>query len=604
MTSAKNSLLFVLMAFYYPVSGQVSMFRGSPDHVSSLQTVKQIYFVQEAWRYSVAAPIRSTAAAGRNAMYVGASNGILYAFNKKSGTVLWSFNSGASIASSPAFAKGKVYFSNNRQTLYALDANTGKLAWKHDFGKSLPYEWAFDYFYSSPTIAGNALLIGAKDGYVYKFNADNGQVIWQYKTAGIVRSTPAISDGAVYFGDTDGILYALDLAGGKERWTFKTTGNGLINGDFGFDRRALISSPLVRDNKVIIGGRDGFFYAVDKNTGREIWKVDHEVSWVISSLAVQDSLVVTGTSDGRFIQAVSLHSGKQVWKTRTSSIVWSSPVIYNGQVYIGSGEGVLYCLDLLSGRILNRFQTSGSIFSSPVISDSLLYFGSDDGNFYALGNGRPHPAPSQIKRYVFWEPGVSGYFRPGAGEKLRSYLASNGYAVIRSSNLDSVMQLDPQHSVIVFAANYFPKEILNGYDHSPLRHYLDQGGRIVACGLNPVVARYDANKNLNGFNFLMADSILGIHYGPNDLRAHKGLHPAFATDTGRAWGIKKFWVAPLGIDPAQTDLVLGSDEDGLASAWVKKFSAAITGGFIQVWVDQDGNDDLGFVLRVAEYGFD
>lgn len=25
---------------------------------------------------------------------------------------------------------------------------------------------------------------------------------------------------------------------------------------------------------------------------------------------------------------------------------------------------------------------------------------------------------------------------------------------------------------------------------------------------------------------------------------------------------------------------------------------------IQVWVDPDGNDDLSFVLRVAEYGFD
>lgn len=158
----------------------------------------------------------------------------------------------------------------------------------------------------------------------------------------------------------------------------------LKNEDFGFDRRAIISSPTVTNNKIIFGCRDGFFYAVNVNNGKELWHVDHNVSWVISSIAVKDTIAVTGTSDGRFVQAVSTNTGKEIWKFKTVSIVWSSPVIYNNEVYIGSQEGVLYCLDLFTGKKINSFQANGKIFTSPVISDSLLFFGTDKGYFYAL----------------------------------------------------------------------------------------------------------------------------------------------------------------------------------------------------------------------------
>lgn len=580
------------------------MFRGTPDHASSYSG-KQIIFANEAWNFSAKAPIRSTAVASATTVFFGASDGKFYALDKHTGKVKWFFNSGYSIESSPALSKGKVFFSNNKQTLFALDAITGKQIWKYDFGENKNYDWAFDYYYSSPTIVSNSILIGAKDGYVYKLNESSGKLVWKFKTTGIVRSTPAIEATTVYFGDTDGILYAVDFLTGIEKWEFLSVGNSLKNEDFGFDRRALISSPTIKDEKVFVGGRDGFFYAVNKNTGKELWRVDHEVSWVISSLAVKDTIVVTGTSDGRFVQAVSSNTGKQIWKTRTSSIVWSSPIIYNNHVYIGSGEGILYCLDLKTGQIINRFQTSGSIFSSPVVSGSLLFFGSDNGKLYALKNGMPHTASKNLRRFVFYEAGVNNYFRGGADIKIRNYLAGNGFGVINAVKLDSILrQPEAVNSVLVFAANYFPKEILSGYGKSPLRKYLDNGGRIVICGMNPIVAKYDHNKNLNGFNFLMADSVLGIQYGPNDLRSHKGLSPSFATEEGKKWGINDFWISSMGLPLSKVNVVLGKDENGLAAAWVKKYHPAQNSGFIQIWIDQEGADDLSSILKVAEYGFE
>ena len=163
---------------------------------------------------------------------------------------------------------------------------------------------------------------------------------------------------------------------------------------------------------MIVGCRDGLFYAVDKNTGKEIWRVDHHVSWVISSIAVKDSIAVTGTSDGAFVQAVNVNTGKEIWKFKTISIVWSSPVIYNNQVYIGSQEGVMYCLNLLTGKRITAFQGDGKIFTSPVISDSLLFFGTDKGNFYALrsSNYTLSPPARYKTRYVFWQQDADKYF--------------------------------------------------------------------------------------------------------------------------------------------------------------------------------------------------
>lgn len=126
--------------------------------------------------------------------------------------------------------------------------------------------------------------------------------------------------------------------------------------------------------------------------------MDHEVSWIISTVAVKDSFVVTGTSDGRFVQAVNLNTGKEIWKQHTPLATWSSPLINNDKVYEGCYDGQLFCLDLKTGKRISQFTTNGIIYSSPVISDSLLYIGSDDGGLYAL---RGHAPVKQNDRIQF-----------------------------------------------------------------------------------------------------------------------------------------------------------------------------------------------------------
>jgi hypothetical protein len=165
------------------------MFRGTADHNYNYNSQVKGAFNELAWKFYADAPVRSSITWANDAVYFGSSKGIFYSLNRNSGTIKWSFNARSAINSSAAYQNGNVFFSDNRQVLYSLNASTGKVNWKTSLGQSKNYEWAFDYYYSSPTIAGDQVLIGSKDGFVYNINKATGKVKWKFKTGGIVRST-------------------------------------------------------------------------------------------------------------------------------------------------------------------------------------------------------------------------------------------------------------------------------------------------------------------------------------------------------------------------------------------------------------------------------
>ena len=99
----------------------------------------------------------------------------------------------------------------------------------------------------------------------------------------------------------------------------------------------------------------------------------------------------------------------------------------------------------------------------------------------------------------------------------------------------------------------------------------------------------------------MSDSVLGIHYGENDLRSMGGVQPAFATEEGKRWGVENSFTAFLPLDEKQIDVALGKDENGKVVAWIKRFSNEKNSGFIQLWIDPDFIEDMSSVMRVAEH---
>jgi len=252
--------LFLASATGWSQPGQVKMFRDNPAHTSESSPGNSLVYDTRSWKFEAGSPVRSTPLTIKNTIYFGATGGDFFALDKESGTIKWKTKNGSPINSSAAFADGKIFFSDNQQKVYAVSETTGKLLWSVMLGPKLDYPWRFDYYYSSPVLYKGKLIIGSDDGHLYVLDQQNGKLVWKFNARAVIRATPSVYNDHIVFGDVDGKLHSLDFISGKEEWTYKTVGDSLKNEDWGFDRKAILSSAVIYKDKIFFGCRAGFFY--------------------------------------------------------------------------------------------------------------------------------------------------------------------------------------------------------------------------------------------------------------------------------------------------------------------------------------------------------
>ncbi|HQQ98028.1 MAG TPA: PQQ-binding-like beta-propeller repeat protein [Cyclobacteriaceae bacterium] len=547
-------------------------------------------FHQEDWSFFSDAPIRCTPLVVDNRIYFGNGEGRFYCLDKNTRSQHWVFKTRNPIHSSPAYYDNTVFFADGAQSLYALDALTGKLIWQLDFENTLHYEWEFDYFQSSPAIRNGRLFIGGGDGRLRIVDCKSGRVLGQYDAGARIRSTPLVTDAGVFFGDFNGKFYCLDIEG-KLKWKFTTVGDTITPSRFSYDRKAIISSPVIGNGSVVFGSRDGFLYALNSKSGQLKWSVDYSRSWIISSPVIYKGMVIQGTSDGRFVNAVDLSSGKEVWRTKTNDVIFASPTIVDDVVYVGSFDGTLYCLDARDGkRLVPGFMTESSVLSSAVFDGSNLYFGSDDGNLYVLKpRHRPEFGLNVVdSNFVFQKSTLPFYsFKTGLDFRLSEILRRRGFTQCEEDSLlVAVMKRtvnDRFKRRVVFASNYFPSELMTGGKSSLMRRFLDAGGEVVILHLNFAFFR----KVPGGFrinNHALAGEILSINFGYEDTRALKGMYPSYSTPEGLKIGLPRFFNGQASIRQSEADMVYATNEIGEATAWSKHFENG--GKFTQLWIDE------------------
>ena len=550
------------------------------------------------WRFMTEGDVVSSPAVLGQTVYVGSGDGHLYALDRSTGTRKWAFDAHNPIFSSPAVGGGAVYFGTRDGELFAVDAATGKQRWTFTTGRLMAWPWGHesgDVYTSSPAFDQGTVFFGAGDGRVYAVNGATGKEKWHAQTEGRVRASPAVDASRVYVGSADGRVYAFDRATGAAKWKFETEGVKLNSGDFGFDRRTVQSSPAVVNGTVFVGARDGWIYAIDAENGKEKWRFDHKVSWINTSPAVVDGVVYAGSSDAQFVQALDAATGKELWRTKTG-VTWSSPAVAGTVIYVGDGAGRVNAIDRKSGNLLWSFRTASTVYSSPTPSGDLVFVGSTDAGVYAL-----RVSPTPVHRAVFFD---STYIKSASVPDpvlLSRYFGNRGYQVLDEKALGEFLQArisDREPSVLVFAVDHLPPPAVDttAFERSPLRRYLDAGGKVVWPGIPPVLFPRDPNTgNPGGLSALKwgnATKLLGV---PHEAAMfdQRGVR---ATDAGRQWGLQQRWRGGWGIEPDKSITVLGLDEFGLASAWVKRYGGPEGTGFVRV-----PPEDPMTVFLAAEY---
>lgn len=608
LAAALASGLAVSAAAAQQTTTDVPMFRGDAAHTGVIRTRGVERLGGVAWELETGGTIRSAPALVDGVLYVGSGDGHLYAIDAADGRVLWRYDAGAAVHSSPAVHGDLVLFTDRRNVVRALRRTDGRLVWELEAGPDLPLDWGWegwDYVAASvglvPSADGRGLAVfGSGDGAVRAVDAETGAQRWRFDTGRRIRATPAIADGVAYIGGGDGRLYALDVASGEPIWIFETAGVGLDAADFGFDRTQIQSSAAVADGTVYFGSRDASLYAVDAATGIERWHLTDGTSWVVASPAVRRDLVISGRSSNGRVRAVDARTGEERWAVETGGPVFSDPVLVDETVYVGSGSGWVYALAAADGAERWKFRTGRAIYGGPVVADGRLYVGSDDGTLYALQAGegaRPRLA-------VFFDDSLADVSVFGRQERHRlatEHFERLGYERLDGDGLVSFLAertRDRVPSVVVFGMDALPGAVTAGAPaDTPLRRYLEAGGKIVWMGLPPRILTRGEDGRFSGVDRDRAGALLGIDLS----RWNSDEYGVTPTPAGRRWGLDRWFVAGPSAGAEAVDVVLAADELGRAVAWVEEYGGAPGTGFVFVPPSTDPAR-LDEIRRVAEVG--
>jgi outer membrane protein assembly factor BamB len=158
---------------------------------------------QTIWTYHAAGAVKASPTLVNGVLYFGDYSGQVQAIGERTGRRIWIAGSeGAPLGSgtfysTAAYAYGRIYLGNTDGRIYAYDARTGDLDWAVQTGA---------YVYASPSVAdapglGPTIFEGSYDGNFYALNARSGRIEWTYKAGGKISGSSTIIGSVVYFSD-------------------------------------------------------------------------------------------------------------------------------------------------------------------------------------------------------------------------------------------------------------------------------------------------------------------------------------------------------------------------------------------------------------------
>ncbi|MBR4994969.1 MAG: PQQ-binding-like beta-propeller repeat protein [Alistipes sp.] len=291
-------------------------------------------------------------------LYFGNSLGEVKAIDKLSGELRWSLKTANSLFSQPSLAGRYLIVPTSDERLLWLDKKTGKVV--RERKAKGPY--------AADGVVVNGILYQGGYKCFEAWNTRRAKLLWRNEEmTNYCQAAPAVTDSDVTFGAWDTHLYNLDRKTGTTRWKWNNGHSSHL-----FSPGNCI--PAVVGNKVFIVAPDRAMTAIDRNTGKQLWRVkDYRVRESLG-LSADKSKVYARTMDGELI-AVSTAANDYdvVWMVDLGFGYEFSPcaiVECDGVVYAASRQGIVAAVDAESGELLWRKKCGISAVNGFEVDDS------------------------------------------------------------------------------------------------------------------------------------------------------------------------------------------------------------------------------------------
>ena len=276
-------------------------------------------------------------------------------------------------------------------SLVCLDKDTGRVVWTDSSpgGGILHGTWGI---VALAEANGRALVVAPQgDGWVRAFEAETGRLVWRFdtnpkdsvypQTRNELLGAPVIVGNRMYIANGQDPEHGTGYA---HFWCVRTDGEGDVSAELPPDPPAAQTRPggELLGPKGAAVARKGKpnpnsgvvwpFYADDANRDGKIQETER-FHRTISTAAVYEGLCYVPDFSG-YLHCFDADTGKKHWTADLEADVWGSPLVVDGKVYVGDGDGEVHVF--AAGRTvweLAKNQMPSAVYTTPTYAGGTLY---------------------------------------------------------------------------------------------------------------------------------------------------------------------------------------------------------------------------------------
>jgi outer membrane protein assembly factor BamB len=321
----------------------------------------------------------------RRRVFVGSSDGGLYALRADDAHGLWRFETLGPVQSEPLYDPGEdvVYFGSNDGAIYKVAAFDGKLLWR---------------FATNAEVARRPVL---KNGLLYVVNANDSIVAIEAGT-GKLRWTqhrrpafgmeiagyagPLVTDQRVYMAFSDGHVAAYDPIDGSERWPLVDLSAEAEHSQGDVPRYLDVDTTPVADTTTVgrvvyVASYAGGVFALDASNGGRVWVNDRVtgvtqlVLWQQPAHQPRDGVgpdvpprkLLLASSGTTGLWALATDDGREVWRRKLPDGGVSAPVPIAGAVMVATTRYGVFLFSPLDGGVIDGLDLSNGVTMIPAV---------------------------------------------------------------------------------------------------------------------------------------------------------------------------------------------------------------------------------------------
>ncbi len=357
----------------------VDWFRGPEGpQPAPLTAISNTQPVRVLWTSSIGSAERFIFSPARvgDRLFVAGHDGSVAGLDAESGSTRWRISLDARLSSGVGSDGSVVVVATDEGEVLALDATDGSVRWRARVSSAV---------LAAPVVGEGLAIVRSIDSRVFGFETASGKRRWVYQRAAaslLIRSpaSMALVPGLVLAGFPGGKLVAIALSNGAARWEGSVA---LPRGSTELERVSDVVGHLAVLGREVCGAAyQGRVTCFDMRSGNTVWS--RELSSVTGvSLDANHAYV---SDDKGAVHALDRLTGRSLWKQDALAYrQLSLPYPTGTAVAVGDLEGYVHFLAKDSGAFVARLATDGgAVRTAPIELPNGFLVQTSNGGLFAL----------------------------------------------------------------------------------------------------------------------------------------------------------------------------------------------------------------------------